>query len=190
MDRWPRTPDDWRGARNEPGHFGRRHEAGLHGDVEQDEAVGVSLRRRQRTSHRPAVSHYPGQHGRSGFRPARRRVEDRLSDRSGWPQRVVGTIDRRRTGAAAAVERGLAPRETAVVAGWREARVLALRDRGTTPSPSRFSIPTAAAIACSRCPATSRCRVLTGRKMARRSSAPVDSIGPSDTRPAWFPSPA
>ena len=157
MDRWPRTPDDWRGAGSEPGHFGRRHEAGLYGDVEQDEAVGISLRRRRRPNLRSAVSHYPRQHGRSRFRRAGRRLEDRLSDRSGWPQRVVGTIDCRRTGAAPAVEHGLAPCETAVVAGWRKACVLALRAAGQLPRRRGTQHRRQLATACSRCPATSRC---------------------------------
>ena len=46
MDRWPRAPDYWRGSGSEPGGFGRRNEAGLYGDVEQDKAVGLSFRRR------------------------------------------------------------------------------------------------------------------------------------------------
>ena len=65
------------------------------------------------------------------------------------PQRVVGTIDCRRTGAAAAVEHGLAIRETALVSGRREARVLALCDAGCTRRwPSRCSIRMAAVSAC------------------------------------------
>ena len=91
---------------------------------------------------------YSGQHGRSGFRRARRRLEGRVSHRPRWPQRVVGTIDCRRTGAAAAVEHGLAIREAAVVSGWREARVLALCDAGQLASQSRCSIQTAAVTGC------------------------------------------
>ena len=47
-----------------------------------------------------------------------------------WPQRAVGTFDGRGTGAPAALEHGLTPGETAMVAGWRRARVPALRDTG------------------------------------------------------------
>ena len=125
------------GRRDERGYFAGRHETGLHGDVEQNEAVGLPIRPGQRAHHRPAVSHYRGQHGRSGLRRARRRLEGRLSHRPGGPQRVVGTIDCRRAGAAAAVEHGLAIRETAVVSGRREARVLALCDAGHHPRGSR-----------------------------------------------------
>ena len=43
-------------------------------------------------------------------------ARDRVPDRPGWPQRIVGTIDGSRRGAAPAIEHGLAPCETAVVA--------------------------------------------------------------------------
>ena len=65
--------------------------------------------------HRRTVSDQQRQHGRGGFRRASRRLEGRLSHRPGRPQRVVGAIDRRRTGAAAALEHGLANDQTAVV---------------------------------------------------------------------------
>ena len=40
MDRWPRTPDDWRGSGSEPGGFGRRNEAGLYGDLRAGQGCG------------------------------------------------------------------------------------------------------------------------------------------------------
>ena len=108
-------------------------------------------------------------------------------DRPGRPQRVVGTIDWRRTGAAAAVEHGLATRRNR--GGLRTARSSRSRAvrRGTTRAGGRraqYGWQRRARVDAG--PAGSRCRGPTGRKMARRSSAPVDSVRPSDTRRAWF----
>jgi hypothetical protein len=108
-------------------HLAGRHEADVHDDGEQNEAVVVSGRSGDRTGDGRTVSDQQRQQRRSRFRraPTVRRL---LSRGAGRPSRVVGTLGERRAGTAARVEHGLAAREAVVVSGWRTARVLALRD--------------------------------------------------------------